>query len=659
MVPEASRRDVRASMFGMPDPTDDLARDAGDRALGMDAAITRRDFVNATLVGAGASLLAAAAPAHAMGQGTPAARAPDGFDGYGGVGDYAASHGNVKAVLDAAHRIRDGKYDHGAPAARDTGETFDLVVVGGGLSGLSAAYHFAKATGGAKRALILENHPIFGGEAKQNEFVVNGVRLIAPQGSNQFGMPRAGSGAAADLWDDLRLPREFRYVEPDTSVSQLRIPLDNYAHMDGVNEFQVDIGYFFDEQSGAAKPTWLRNIWQNDLAEAPFAPALKAELLRWRSHAADPTEALRRSLDAMSYKQYLEGTLGFSSGVTNYIEPVVGLINGATPDAVSGFAAQQIGMPATGRTRSRTGPLPQSFPGGNGSYARHFVKWLIPAAFPGSADFAALVTAKLNWGALDVPNQPTRMRLGCTVVRVEHAKGTTDGPVSVWYARNGTHYKVTAKRVVMASGSWINKHILAGQPDELRNAYTQFGYTPAMIVNVALTNWRFLATLGAPAARWFGDGFGFSANIRRPMLAPGHEPPLHPDQPTVLTFYLGLYTRGLPAYEQGALGRKKLFETTYAQYERTIRAHMTRLFAGAGFDARRDIAGIILNRWGHARMVQPPGWYYGRDGATPARDVVAKGYGAVTIAHSELNGHMNVTGAIAQGKRAGEGAAAS
>ena len=159
----------------------------------MDAPITRRDFVNATLVGTGASLLAAAAPAVAMAQGGQRGVRPnygppggsatrDLFTGYGGVGDYASSNGNTKAVLDAAHQIRDGAYDNGLPRATDTGETFDLVIVGGGLSGLSAAYHFARATDGQKRALILENHPIFGGEAKQNEFVVQGVRMIAPQG---------------------------------------------------------------------------------------------------------------------------------------------------------------------------------------------------------------------------------------------------------------------------------------------------------------------------------------------------------------------------------------------------------------------------------------------------------------------------------------------
>jgi spermidine dehydrogenase len=652
----------------------DHTPDASDRALGMDAAITRRDFVNASLIGAGASLLSAAAPAAAQGAQGGQAKPPAGgygpaggaadrdlFTGYGGVGDYAMSNGNTKAVIDAAHGLRDGKYGAQPPSATDTGETYDLVIVGGGLSGLSAAYHYAKATGSAKRALILENHPIFGGEAKQNEFIVNGVRLIAPQGSNQYGMPRAGSGPAADLWDDLKLPRDIRYAEPDAAAGNLRIPLDNYAHMDGVNEFQVDIGYYFDEKSGAPKPTWLRNIWQNDLAEAPFAPEVKAQLLKWRTTGADNTEAFRRTLDGMSYKQYLEGTLGFREEVTHYIEPVVGLINGATPDAVSAFAAQQIGMPATGRTRSRTGPLPGSFPGGNGTYARHFVKWLIPAAFPGDADFATLLTAKLNWAALDpkASTQHTRIRLGSTVVRVEHegAAGTAEG-VRVWYAKGGRHYRVRAKRVVMASGSWVNRHVLMDQPATLQAAYLEFGYTPAMIVNVALTNWRFLKSLDIAAARWFGDGFGFSCNIRRPVVAGAYTPPVHPDQPTVLTFYLGLYTRGLPAYEQGVQGRTRLYGTPWATLERQVRSHLATLFGSHGFDPRKDIAGIITNRWGHARMVQPPGWYYGTNGRTPAREVVQAGYGRVTIAHSELNGHMNVTGAIAQGKRAGEATAA-
>ena len=138
------------------------------------------------------------------------------------------------------------------------------------------------------------------------------------------------------------------------------------------------------------------------------------------------------------------------------------------------------------------------------------------------------------------------------------------------------------------------------------------------------------------------------------MMAGAYHPPLHPDQPAVLTFYLGLYTPGRSAGEQGNLGREKMLNTSYADFERQIRSQMTTLFADAGFDSKKDIAGIILNRWGHARVLQPPGFYYGRDGKRAAREIVQQGFGRIAIAHAELNGHQNATGALAQGKRAAE-----
>jgi spermidine dehydrogenase len=137
------------------------------------------------------------------------------------------------------------------------------------------------------------------------------------------------------------------------------------------------------------------------------------------------------------------------------------------------------------------------------------------------------------------------------------------------------------------------------------------------------------------------------------MTAGAFSPALHPDQPIVLTFYLGLYTAGHSAAEQGDLGRKKLLGTSYAEYENQIRTQMTTLFHDAGYRAK-DIAGIVLNRWGHARVLQPPGFYYGQNGKAAPRETVEKGYGSIAIAHSELNGHQNATGALQQGKRAAE-----
>ena len=89
--------------------------------------------------------------------------------GPGGVGDYASSHGNNPELIKAAHKIRSGRYEAELSEAKDTGEEFDLVVVGGGFSGLSAAYHFNRINP-SSRVLIIDNHPIFGG--RQNETIL-------------------------------------------------------------------------------------------------------------------------------------------------------------------------------------------------------------------------------------------------------------------------------------------------------------------------------------------------------------------------------------------------------------------------------------------------------------------------------------------------------
>jgi len=621
--------------------------------------ITRKDFLNATLLGVGASLLNAPSPLQAMLERESAPS--DVWTGPGGVGDYAASNGNTKAVMDAAHQIRDGVYAR-KHNIRDTRESFDLVVVGGGITGLTAAYFFAQHTGGNKTCLVLDNHPIFGGEAKQNELMINGVRLIAPQGSNDFGVPREGSGWQSDMWDDLRMPREFVWSTSKNDDMSLRMAQDNYQPMEGVGEFGTDIGYFFDQHSSiapAAKPTWLRNIWQNDLADLPVGDDVKRELMKWRTSNPDTKgmspDQFARHLDTMSYRDYLQKELGYSAAVTKMIEPVIGLISGASPDAVSAHAAQQIGMPGVSRVRARSSGLGLSFPGGNVTYGRHLVKKLIPDAISGELSFDGVLTGRVSWPALDKPGQPTRIRAGTTVARVEHAGDA----VRVIYAKGDKLYSVRARRVAMAIGGWVNKHVLADLPADMKDAYAQFVYAPALIVNVGLTNWRFMHRLGITAARWFDDsGIGFVANIRRQMTTPGYEPPVDPDQPNVLTFYLGFYTPGKSALEQGSIGRTTLLSKSYADYERALLRQMTHQFGDAGFSAKRDVAAIILNRWGHARLVQPPGWYFGGDGKPSPREVVAKGYGQIAIGHSELNGHQSATGAMAQGKRLGEWAAA-
>ena len=637
-----------------------------DDRLGQDAAITRKDFLNASLLGIGAALLHAPSPlAAAVADAATASAATDRWTGPGGIGDYRTANGNTKPVLDAAHRMRDGVFARQKPI--DTSEVYDLVIVGGGITGLTAAWYFARATGKSRRCLVLENHPIFGGEARQNEFDVDGVHLIAPQGSNDFGVPRAGSGWQSDLWDELHMPREFAWSEPAAEASGIRLARDNYQPMDGIGEYGVDVGYFFDTRSSlgrTAKPTWLKNIWQNDLAELAVSAGAKRDLLAWRSTAPDTQgrtpDQFARYLDTMTYRDFLERELRYGPEVTKVIEPIVGLISGASPDAVSANAARQIGMPGVSRPRGRNSGLGLSFPGGNVTYARHLMKALNADSIVGEANFGGVLGGTVNWAALDRAGDATRVRVGTTVSRVEHV-GAPDASemVDVTYASDGKLYRVKAKRVAMATGGWVNKHVVAGLPQEMRDAFGQFAYAPALIVNVALRNWRFMHRLGIGAARWFDDrGVGFVANLRQQMQVGGYTAPNDPSRPTVLTFYMGLYSPGKTASEQGSLGRAALLGKSFADYEREIRQQLTHQFSASGFDARRDIAGLVLNRWGHARLVQPPGWYFGTDGRAPAREVVARGFGRIAIGHSELNGHQSASGAMAQGKRLGEWAAA-
>lgn len=279
--------------------------------------IGRRDFLNGALAGAGVAALGAVSSAVAR-------AAHDDFTGYGGVGDYAQANGNTWPVVEAAHRLRDGIYSSSALAAAKPIGEFDLIIVGGGIAGLSAAYYFHKAAGARKRVLILENHAMLGGEARQNEFQVEGVRLLGPQGSNDFAVPEPGSGSLADaFFSEFRIPREYEWQHWDPMLKPLRFARDNYSNMDGFQEQQVDVGYYFAPASGARDGLLLPNIWSDKLERTPLSERARRDLLRWRANHGPVSEAEDRYLDTLTYKTYLEDVRGYDSAVTRFVEPIV------------------------------------------------------------------------------------------------------------------------------------------------------------------------------------------------------------------------------------------------------------------------------------------------------------------------------------------------
>jgi spermidine dehydrogenase len=610
--------------------------------LGLDVPISRRDFLNGSLVAAGSALAPRAGSAVA-----------DTFTGYGGVGDYARANGNTWPVVQAAHRLRDGGYTEAAiAAARDSGR-FDLVVVGGGIAGLSAAHRFRQLRGATARVLILENHAMPGGEAKQNEFDIEGIRLVGPQGSNDFGLPGQRSDSLTDsFFEEFALPHDYQWQRWDSALKPLRFARDNYSNMDGFQETQVDVGYFFDRAQGAEKPGWQRNIWSSALKDTPYTDAARRDLLRWRADHGVVGEAENRYLDTLTYREYLENVRGYDAAVTRMVEPIVGLLAGVSTDAACARLGRQL-------VEDPTRPMAVSFPGGNSPFPRSLLRALLPAALPGR-DFDSLLYGNLNFRALDSPNEVTRLRLEATALRVRHSGGNAD-EVAVVYEQGERLFNVRAAQVVMASGGWVNKHLLVDMPEDLRNAYGQFGYAPALIVNVALRQWRFMYDLDITACRWFDDtdGIGYCCNLRQNMVTARHAPPLHPDKPAVLSFYLGLPVPGLPAATQGVAARARLMNTAYADFELLIRRQMLRLFGASGFNPKRDIAAIVLNRWGHARLIEPPGFHYGVDGKQSPLERVRQGYGRISIGHSELNGAQHWGSALEYGRKAGERAASA
>ena len=409
--------------------------------------------------------------------------------------------------------------------------------------------------------------------------------------------------------------------------------------------------YFFGEGPDG-KPLWRRNIWGNGLRDTPFPETARRDLLRWRADNGAVSDAQDRYLDTLTYKDYLERVRGYDPAVTRLAEPIVGLLSGVSADAASARLGRQLVEPPDR-------PMALSFPGGNSPFPRALLRGLLPAALPGK-NFNSLMYAPVDFTALDRDTQAARIRMEAMALRVEHSSPDSTGRrLRVTYEKGGALFNVGARTVVMASGGWVNKHILVDMPDDLRTAYDQFAYAPALIVNVALRQWRFLYDLDVTACRWFddADSFGYCCNLRQTMSSGGHAPPLHPDRPAVLTFYLGLPIPGLPAAQQGAAARALFLATPYAEFELRIRRQMTRMFAAYGFKPERDIAAIVLNRWGHARLIEPPGFHYGTDGKASPLERVREGYGHVAIGHSELNGGQHWGSALEYGKKAGEQAA--
>ena len=599
--------------------------------------ITRRDFMNATLIGSGAALLAGCGPDLSSGDTTAPVSRATAWNGPSGIGPYHGSNGTTWEVMEAGHRVRDGAQVD-ADRVRNSGEHYDLLIVGGGFTGLGALLEFAKERPDGT-TLLLDNQHMIGGYAKANEFEVDGYRLTGPQASLNFVVPEKPGDQANDLWDELGLPRRYEFgAREDGDKSIVFSPSTSGPLYYG--EQIATVGYHF------AGHGMVNDIWRDDLARAPWSQATKTSLLAMRDYAlaGGMSQDDPRELDKITFAEFAKAKFNATDEALLYISEGM-MTTGSQISAYGTRVLPNLRRYAEGSDEARLAERFISYPGGNAVLIRAMLRSVMPEAF-GSVKNNAAHFAPLDEKALDRRGSDRRIRLGATVIKVANLPG---GGAEVIYEKAGEQHRVTADAVVLGIGSWVAKRVVSDLPKQHLNAFNQYHYAPILMINVALRNWHFLDKLGCSAARWF-EGFGFYCNIRKPMLQDGGLPhPFHPDKPIVLTFYAPFSRPDLPLDQQGPTVRQEIYSTPFATYEKLVVDKLSELFGPAGFVAERDIAGIIVNRWGHAFVMPGPGFYFGDEGEVAPVDIVQEPVDRIFFGQTGLE---SWAGAVDQGRRA-------
>jgi spermidine dehydrogenase len=638
------------------------ARDA--ERLGLGAQIDRRDFIGGTLIGAGASLLASAAPwaslaAHAQessefppirgsGADWTGTEFPDDWLGPGGVGDYASANGNTPDVVRAAHAgVRNHAFEKKLAAATDTNETYDVVIVGAGVSGLFGAYDLLKQQPNAK-LLILDDHAIFGGEAKHNQIDVDGHSLYGTQGPSIYGSSDVSS-ADDPFIQELGLPVDVTYTEVTGLSKPLRVPWDYWSPQSDWT--QVDVGYFYDSTG------FVRNPFENAFRDAPIDQKIKDDIARILAadqsgeQPVEPEGDPFAWLDSMTYQEFLELVYGAHPDTGEILDSIVTTgVAGVGADLFSAAFGPFGTIPYTGGP-SGEGSFGIGFPTGNSGVARTILKKFLPGVIPGDT-LTDLLFGPVAWDQLDNASNNARIRLNSTVVGVRQDEAA--GNVTTYYLLEDKLYRVTSKVVIMATPQQVNRNVVFDLPQAYDDAMAQFMHGPILVLNIALRQWKFMEQAEITAFRWFGN-YPAYGQIERRMRIDGRDiMPCDPSKPTMVTLYIPMNElfRGKTSLMEQTFGaRHVLFGLKFSDIELMIRDQLTKMFEPYGFDASRDIAGLVANRWGHALVASGPGFITGMNGAPPPSATLTQPFGRIAFSHSDLGGVQHWEGAT-EGARA-------
>lgn len=612
--------------------------------------ITRRDFLNGIAVGTAAASYVS--PLNLFAEEIPPEYYPPTMTGL--RGSHAGSFEVAHAVAWSGHR-------YPRPTTL-TDKVYDLVIVGGGISGLAAAHFYRQRAGESSTVLVLDNHDDFGGHAKRNEFVVDGKLLIGYGGSQSIDGPARYSAAARQMLVDVGIDTQRFYDYFDQEFFKERgLGRAIYFTADAYGR-DVLAPNAFRGWSGEAS----ENI-ESIVAQYPMADTAKAALLRLLRDDTDHRPDLSRGekidfLRSLSYTKYLQEHVDIPREVTDILRDMILGGWGVGWDAISALEAYRSGMPGTQHLGigeldepgyDRDEPYIFHFPDGNAGVARSLVRRLLPDAAPGGS-MEDLVTSRIDYGMLDRRGSATRIRLNSTAVDVRH---TPDGKhADVTYVQHGGVHRVRARHVIYAGYNAMLPHICTEMPEVQKEAIKYAEKVPLVYMSIAVRNWRAFQELGYSSVYIPQSKYIYSFGLDFPVSIGDYKYAVNADEPTIIhgTWVPHVPESGMSARMQHAAGRQQLYELSFDAFESDIVAKMTGALAPGGFDAERDIAAITVNRWPHGYAYEyndlsdPVGFSPENGPHIAGRAQI----GRISIANSDASAYAYVNGSIDAADRA-------
>ncbi len=638
-------------------------RELSDHELGMRRNITRRDFLNGAALTAGATIM----PWHLL---AAAEADPEKSPNYYPPA-LAGLRGSHVGSFEAAHSLRDGTFWDTAGTPQDTGETYDLIIVGGGISGLAAAHFYRKRAGANARILILENHDDFGGHAKRNEFQVGKKPLLGYGGTYSIESPEPYSAVAKGVIEELGIEvTSFpKYLDRDLYGATGRAPKIFFDKETFGADKLVDDPFPFPGGETYDLAVAAPDSWAHFMAEAPIAEQARKDVSRLCQEKKDYLPGLNAEqkearLARISYAQFLTEQVGVHGDVIRLYQAISQPLFGVGIEAVAALDAADTGYPGFSGMGLEAEGLSNErkyffhFPDGNASIARLLVRKLIPQAVPG-ASATDVVTARANYAKLDEKNANLRIRLNSTAVRVKHMGSPGSGDpaeaseVEVAYLRAGKVYTARAKHTILACWNMMIPYLCEDLPQAQKDALAYATKVPLLYTNVLLRNWTSFQKLGANAI-YAPGGYHTGVDLDLPVSIGEYRCPQSPDEPTVIHMSKSPCRAGRPAREQHVAGRMELYSTTFETMERKIRQQLARTLGPGGFDPAQDILAITVNRWPHGYAYEYSSlWdrFVLEGGETPCVRA-RKTFGRIAIANSDAGARAYTDEAINQAWRA-------